>query len=641
VERGSAVGRMLARTVAFTGLACAVAVGVLVVAGPLAAAAASVSPGACGNVLLAGTDWLGGQGVDVKSNGADEGLGSDCSSALSYVNGHLAGEEWQCVEMINRLYLTRGWITSTWPGNAGPAFYDNAPGDLSRQPNGSVSDLGPGDVVIINVFDNGTAEGGHALVVNDSSGVTSGTVDLVSQNSGAPGAAEPQVSGTISGGSVSVGGGGDGWTYQTIGVVHAPASAPPPPPTVPVLSGYSGDRINSVTLSWSPSAGGQGGVTSYQVYRNGQLLSTVGGGTTSYTDASLPRGTGLAYQVQAVDSAGDASGLSSPLALDSVLPGQSGLAWISVDGHPSYCRRVGNSNGDPTAAVRCTSDTRPGWVTATSGGGTDWGYDAGRAWLNLNGNPAYCRRVGNNNGDPTAALRCTTYTGSKWVTVTSGGGTDWGYNVGWSWLSLNGHPSYCRRVGNNNGDPTAALRCTTYTGTKWVTVTSGGGTDWGYDTGWSWLNLNGNPAYCRRVGNNNGDPTAALRCTTYTGTRWVTVTSGGGTDWGYNVGWSWLSLNGHPSYCRRVGNNNGDPTAALRCTTYTGTRWVTVTSGGGTDWGYDTGQAWLSLNGHPSYCRRVGNNNGDPTAKVSCTTYTESKWVTSASNGGTDWGYND
>jgi len=99
--------------------------------------------------------------------------------------------------------------------------------------------------------------------------------------------------------------------------------------------------------------------------------------------------------------------------------------------------------------------------------------------------------------------------------------------------------------------------------------------------------VSGHPTYCRRVGNHNGDPTAALRCTTYTGTRWVIATSGGGTDWGYNTGWSWLSVSGHPTYCRRVGNHNGDPTAALRCTTHTGTRWATATSGGGTDWGYD------------------------------------------------------
>jgi hypothetical protein len=196
----------------------------------LAVAAASAQPtGNCGDVLLAGSNWLDGGGVNVNSNGADEGTGSDCSSSISYVNGVEAGQQWQCVEMINRLYLTKGWINSTWTGDAGPAFYNNAPASLAKQANGSVSYLGPGDVVIINVFLNGAPEGGHALVVNDSSAVTSGTVDLVSQNSGYGSTAEPQVTGTISGGSVSVGGGGNGWTYTTVGVVHAPQSGPPPP----------------------------------------------------------------------------------------------------------------------------------------------------------------------------------------------------------------------------------------------------------------------------------------------------------------------------------------------------------------------------------------------------------------------------
>jgi len=151
----------------------------------VALAASVVTPGSCGRVLLAGSAWLGGKGVAVRSNGADEGLGADCASGTSKVKGVTAGEEWQCVEMINRLYLSRGWISSPWNGNAGTQFYDDAPAKLSKQANGSVSYLGPGDVVIINVFHGGQAEGGHALVVNDSSRITSGTVDLVSQNSGA------------------------------------------------------------------------------------------------------------------------------------------------------------------------------------------------------------------------------------------------------------------------------------------------------------------------------------------------------------------------------------------------------------------------------------------------------------------------
>jgi hypothetical protein len=95
----------------------------------------------CGTVILAGSSWLGGNGVDVKINGGDEGSGVSCGGT-SAVNGVTTGNEWQCVELVNRLYLTRGWITSHWNGD-GDTLYANAPGNLTKQPNGSVSSLNP------------------------------------------------------------------------------------------------------------------------------------------------------------------------------------------------------------------------------------------------------------------------------------------------------------------------------------------------------------------------------------------------------------------------------------------------------------------------------------------------------------------
>jgi alpha-tubulin suppressor-like RCC1 family protein len=144
------------------------------------------------------------------------------------LNGIRTGEEWQCVEFVNRLYLRRGWITggssstAPWRGSAGPTFYNDAPSNLTKQLNGSVPYLGPGDVVIIDVFQYGSPDGGHVLVVNDTSDVKSGTVNLVSQNSGYETNSEPVVSGKITDGTVTVGGGNAEWTYTTYGVVHAP-----------------------------------------------------------------------------------------------------------------------------------------------------------------------------------------------------------------------------------------------------------------------------------------------------------------------------------------------------------------------------------------------------------------------------------
>ncbi len=267
-----------------------------VAAGPAgeAAAATMVAPGACGNVLLAGSAWLGGLGVNVRSNGRFEGEGTDCSGSMSKVGGVIAGEEWQCPELVNRLYLTRGWIKATWLGSAGPALWDNTPKQLSKQPNGSVSYLGPGDVVIINVFKNGSPDGGHALIVNDSSPVTSGTVDLVSQNSGAPGDAAPQVNGKISGGKVTVGGGDKEWTYQTIGVVHAPAAAR--------AAGQARLSSSSAVAEW-PNADGRMEV--FTVGGNGQLdtayQTQVNGAWSGWTSlgGDWPQGTPIAVGANA------------------------------------------------------------------------------------------------------------------------------------------------------------------------------------------------------------------------------------------------------------------------------------------------------------------------------------------------------
>jgi hypothetical protein len=194
---------------------CIVIVGLLTVS-PRADAQA---PGACGSVLLSGGSWLNGGGVDVYSNGSDEGTGASCAG----------GDHYQCVELINRLYQMKGWISGTWSGNGGRSspgvrnsLWDEAPANLSKQANGSISYVGPGDEVSINVYDGSTfEEDGHALIVNNSTSVTSGTVYLVSQNSGDASSANPQITATLSNGTLTIPNSG-AWSYPVIGVVHAP-----------------------------------------------------------------------------------------------------------------------------------------------------------------------------------------------------------------------------------------------------------------------------------------------------------------------------------------------------------------------------------------------------------------------------------
>jgi hypothetical protein len=210
-------GRLLRR-----GLLASLAAGAVVALVPgLAHPATRTDPGACGSVLLAGTSWLGGGGVDVLSNGVDQGTGKECSKALSRVGSVNAGEQWQCVELVNRLYLTRGWIASAWTGDGGQLFA-TAPANLSKQANGSITSVSPGDVVSLRVRHNGkVGPHGHVAVVNTSGTVTSGTIPLVNQNGGSKGNAVVASYATLAGGKLSIAG-GSGWSYVIVGVVHAP-----------------------------------------------------------------------------------------------------------------------------------------------------------------------------------------------------------------------------------------------------------------------------------------------------------------------------------------------------------------------------------------------------------------------------------
>jgi hypothetical protein len=186
-----------------------------------ALSATRMSVGACGSVLLPGTSWLGGDGVDVRSNGVDQGTAKECSKSLSMVGGVAAGERWQCVELVNRLYLTRGWISSAWIGD-GDQMFANAPPNLAKQVNGEIASVSPGDVVSIRETHNGSRRAhGHTAIVDTNGSVTSGTVPLVNQNGGSR--AYPLVISYayLSGGKLTLPG-GSGWKYTVIGVVDAP-----------------------------------------------------------------------------------------------------------------------------------------------------------------------------------------------------------------------------------------------------------------------------------------------------------------------------------------------------------------------------------------------------------------------------------
>ncbi len=120
------------------------------------------------NITLSGSSWLSGNGVNVCNNGSP----STNVWGTNYVGGVKSGDEWQCVELVNRLYLTEGWTTATWVGN-GNTLVNNVPSGLTKQNNGSISYVNIGDVITLD--DGGF---GHAGIINSGSS----TVNIINQN---------------------------------------------------------------------------------------------------------------------------------------------------------------------------------------------------------------------------------------------------------------------------------------------------------------------------------------------------------------------------------------------------------------------------------------------------------------------------
>lgn len=122
-----------------------------------------------GTTLIKGSDWFGGRGVDVRSNGGN-GCASGCAVRGDY------GAKYQCVELVNRFVRAQGWVASNIMGNAGQIL-DKAPkAAFDKHPAGDGYVPVPGDVI---VWTGGSTGYGHVAVV---SGVKGRMVTFVEQN---------------------------------------------------------------------------------------------------------------------------------------------------------------------------------------------------------------------------------------------------------------------------------------------------------------------------------------------------------------------------------------------------------------------------------------------------------------------------
>ena len=141
---------------------------VLVGTAPPAAAAQT-----CSTAQVAAGSWLGGTGVDVRSNGSDLGTGYSCASFSTSNPNVQDGYGWQCVELAARLYAVKGWGRVYADGGAAAGVYrygaqyipEGSP-NLQFHPNNSGYLPVPGDLII----ESWSSGWGHVSVVDQTVG---------------------------------------------------------------------------------------------------------------------------------------------------------------------------------------------------------------------------------------------------------------------------------------------------------------------------------------------------------------------------------------------------------------------------------------------------------------------------------------
>ena len=287
------------------GLAVAlVAGGIVPVAGSLASPAGATTmcagqPGDFGTEYQSAA-WPGFTGVPVYSNDDAEykyGTYVAPKSCYNYVatptgKSVESGLEWQCVELVNRLYIAKGWISTTWKGNGNALYGANASaaGLNSQQRQGAITYLAPGDVISF-----AANSAGHAAVVSD---VKGSAITLVNQNTQR---SQTISYGTLANGKFTL----NTWKgYTTIGVIHAPVRQSLP--AEPTNARDTSATTTSAVLTWTNPANNAATIVSHYRIANGAWVNgpSVNASQTSMTVRGLKPGKRYTFQVGAQNGAG-------------------------------------------------------------------------------------------------------------------------------------------------------------------------------------------------------------------------------------------------------------------------------------------------------------------------------------------------
>jgi len=193
---------------------------------------------------------------------------------------------------------------------------------------------------------------------------------------------------------IACGGGGD----------SSPAPAPTPgdttAPSIP--SGVSAVSVFSteIDIAWSASTDNVG-VAGYRVYRDGTQVATVTGGGLRYSNSGLTPNTSYSYRVTAYDTAGNASGQSTPVSQQSlqyskplggsaievgnaVAVDSAGNVYVTGQTRGSIGQNQGNQGGYDIFVAKYNSSLALQWVVQY-GSAQD---DAGQA-IAVNANGVY------------------------------------------------------------------------------------------------------------------------------------------------------------------------------------------------------------------------------------------------------------